>query len=444
MTSTTASTTSSTGSGDAASGTGDGHPDRCRRRPGRRGGIGGETRPAAQAAGRGGSGDRQEQAAGARLQLVQLCRHQPEGPRGRRPVDGRRGAGGHLADGAGPRADRRRRAADEEPASGRPRPSTRRWRASARSWRPAGRYSPSGHRPRDVRDRIVAQVLGVPAPGLASADASRPCWSPATWRRPTPRRSTSTTSSRSSPSWADRPATPRSSPPQLNLPCRGPGRRRDAARRTTDLAVDAAAGTVTVDPDHAMREAIIARAKARAALKTATGGPGKTQDGHHVELLANVGDPADAAPAAAAGARASGCSGPSSGSSTATRRRASTSRSPPTAACWPPSPVARWSSARSTRAPTSPCRSSPGDAEVNPALGVRGLRTATRAPGGARRPATAIARAAAAERRRLGDGADGLDGRRGPAVRRRVHRARAARRRRDDRGAQRGPARVRS
>ena len=47
-----------------------------------------------------------------------------------------------------------------------------------------------------------------------------------------------------------------------------------------------------------MREAIIARAKARAALKTATGGAGKTKDGHAVQLLANIGAVEDAERAA--------------------------------------------------------------------------------------------------------------------------------------------------
>jgi phosphotransferase system enzyme I (PtsI) len=59
---------------------------------------------------------------------------------------------------------------------------------------------------RDVRDRIVAKVLGVPEPGIP------PLSKPPTWHRPIPRPSTWTTSSVSSPNSVDRPAIRRSSP----------------------------------------------------------------------------------------------------------------------------------------------------------------------------------------------------------------------------------------
>ncbi|HSS85662.1 MAG TPA: putative PEP-binding protein, partial [Reyranella sp.] len=85
---------------------------------------------------------------------------------------------------------------------------------------------------------------------------------------------------------------------QLNLPClvRVSGSMQLADDAT--VAIDAASGVVTLDPDDEMREAIVARAKARAALKTATGGKGRTQDGHAVQLLANVGAVEDAERAA--------------------------------------------------------------------------------------------------------------------------------------------------
>ncbi len=63
-------------------------------------------------------------------------------------------------------------------------------------------------------------------------------------------------------------------------------------------AVDAAAGTVIVNPDGATRQEITSRAAARAALKTATGGAGATKDGVAVQLLANVGKVEDAERAA--------------------------------------------------------------------------------------------------------------------------------------------------
>jgi phosphotransferase system enzyme I (PtsI) len=85
---------------------------------------------------------------------------------------------------------------------------------------------------------------------------------------------------------------------QLNLPClvRVSGSMQLADDAT--IAIDAASGQVVLDPDDALREAIVARAKARAALKTATGGAGKTADGHAVQLLANIGAVEDAERAA--------------------------------------------------------------------------------------------------------------------------------------------------
>jgi len=70
---------------------------------------------------------------------------------------------------------------------------------------------------RDVRDRIVAHVLGVPEPGLP--ELTKPTIVVATIsHRPTPLPSISTTSSASSPNSAAPPATPRSSPPSSTCP----------------------------------------------------------------------------------------------------------------------------------------------------------------------------------------------------------------------------------
>jgi len=60
-----------------------------------------------------------------------------------------------------------------------------------------------------------------------------------------------------------------------------------------EVAVDAAAGTVIVDPDDATRAAVAARQAALAALSEHTG-PGATADGHAVALLANIGTAEDA------------------------------------------------------------------------------------------------------------------------------------------------------
>ncbi|MFF1528193.1 phosphoenolpyruvate--protein phosphotransferase [Cellulomonas sp. NPDC058312] len=60
-----------------------------------------------------------------------------------------------------------------------------------------------------------------------------------------------------------------------------------------EVAVDAAAGTVTVEPDEAVRSAMTARAAAERALESDTD-PGATADGHRVALLANIGTAEDA------------------------------------------------------------------------------------------------------------------------------------------------------
>lgn len=59
------------------------------------------------------------------------------------------------------------------------------------------------------------------------------------------------------------------------------------------VAVDAAHGTVTVEPDAALRTALDARAAAERALESDTD-PGGTADGHRVQLLANIGTAEDA------------------------------------------------------------------------------------------------------------------------------------------------------
>jgi phosphotransferase system enzyme I (PtsI) len=55
------------------------------------------------------------------------------------------------------------------------------------------------------------------------------------------------------------------------------------------VAVDGSAGTVTVDPDDAVVEQVRERAAARAARAARASGPGRTADGHVVPLLANAG-----------------------------------------------------------------------------------------------------------------------------------------------------------
>lgn len=82
----------------------------------------------------------------------------------------------------------------------------------------------------------------------------------------------------------------------------------DAASLENDqnVIVDAAAGTVTVDPSAELLERAAARAAERAAAIDAPPSPGALSDGTAVALLANLGKPADAADAVARGAEGVG------------------------------------------------------------------------------------------------------------------------------------------
>jgi phosphotransferase system enzyme I (PtsI) len=74
----------------------------------------------------------------------------------------------------------------------------------------------------------------------------------------------------------------------------------------TVLAVDGTAGTVLADPTPDQLEQAALRSAARAARLSAARGPGRTSDGHPVQLLANIGGPADVPAAVAAEAEGVG------------------------------------------------------------------------------------------------------------------------------------------
>ncbi|WP_432544928.1 phosphoenolpyruvate--protein phosphotransferase [Kineococcus sp. SYSU DK002] len=151
---------------------------------------------------------------------------------------------------------------------------------------------------RDVRDRVVARVLGLPEPGVPQLDGP----SVVVARDLAP---------------ADTAAldlslvvgivTELGGPTshtaiiaaQFGIPClvRVPG--ATGVATGTTVALDARAGTLVTDPPADLREAIAARRAAREALAASAGGPGRTADGTAVQLLANVGTLEDAERAAA-------------------------------------------------------------------------------------------------------------------------------------------------
>lgn len=151
---------------------------------------------------------------------------------------------------------------------------------------------------RDVRDRVVARVLGLPEPGVpelsgpsvviardlapadtAALDLSRVVGIVTELGGPTSHTAIVAA--------------------QFDIPCVV---RVEGALRIADgcaVAVDARSGSVTLDPGTGLRSAIETRRAVRAELAASAGGPGRTADGVGVQLLANVGTLADAERAAA-------------------------------------------------------------------------------------------------------------------------------------------------
>ncbi|NLE98729.1 MAG: phosphoenolpyruvate--protein phosphotransferase [Propionibacterium sp.] len=72
------------------------------------------------------------------------------------------------------------------------------------------------------------------------------------------------------------------------------------------LGVDGSTGEITLDPDEAQTRELIDRSRRRARLQEQSKGPGRTRDGRHVELLANIGTFADAITAGGADVEGSG------------------------------------------------------------------------------------------------------------------------------------------
>ncbi|WP_432562151.1 phosphoenolpyruvate--protein phosphotransferase [Kineococcus sp. SYSU DK003] len=248
---------------------------------------------------------------------------------------------------------------------------------------------------RDVRDRVVARVLGRPEPGvpellgpsvvvardLAPADTAALDLSHVAGIVTELGGPTSHTAIIAA---------------QFDIPCivRVAGA-LDVPAGTT-VAVDARTGTVTLDPPADLVEQIRTRRSVRAALAASAGGPGRTADGTAVQLLANVGTLEDAERAAAQDVEGVGlfrtevlfldrASAPTLQEQTETYARVLT-------AFGDRKVVVRTLDAGADK----PLTFVAVDAEENPALGVRGLRTSRRHPELLRTQLQALA--AAAER----------------------------------------------
>ncbi|SDF06039.1 MULTISPECIES: phosphoenolpyruvate--protein phosphotransferase [Streptomyces] len=157
----------------------------------------------------------------------------------------------------------------------------------------------------DVRNRIVARLLGVPMPGVPDSD--RPYvliardLAPADTALLDPSLVLGFVTEEGGPtSHSAILARALGVPAVVALPGAG-----EIAEGTV-IAVDGSTGEIFVEPDEEKRALLEAAAAERRAALAASTGPGATSDGHKVPLLANVGGPADVPAAVEAGAEGVG------------------------------------------------------------------------------------------------------------------------------------------
>ncbi|MFC8921392.1 phosphoenolpyruvate--protein phosphotransferase [Cellulosimicrobium sp. NPDC057127] len=245
----------------------------------------------------------------------------------------------------------------------------------------------------DVRDRLVAALTGRPAPGVPEHAEPfvlvAPDLAPSATAALDPTRVLAIVTDGAGPT--SHTAIVANA---MGIPAVVAAAGASAALAAEDLVlVDGSAGTVVVDPSP---EAV--RAARERALEVRTfDGTGRTRDGHRVQLLANVGDPAGAAPAAAAGAEGVGLfrsefcfldrQDPPSVEEQVSAYRTVLREFPGRKV------VVRTLDSGADK----PLHFLSAPEEENPALGVRGLRTAARWPGLLEDQLAAIAQAAAAE-----------------------------------------------
>lgn len=145
---------------------------------------------------------------------------------------------------------------------------------------------------RSVRDRLVARVLGLPAPGVPHL--TEPSVVMAEDLAPA---DTAMLDLGLTLALVTELGGPTSHTAiiagQLGIPCLVRVAGAASVPTGTTVAVDAASGTVVLDPDEATRTAVETRQAATAALAQDTS-RGATADGHPVALLANIGTAEDA------------------------------------------------------------------------------------------------------------------------------------------------------
>ncbi|MFD9427798.1 MULTISPECIES: phosphoenolpyruvate--protein phosphotransferase [unclassified Streptomyces] len=157
----------------------------------------------------------------------------------------------------------------------------------------------------DVRNRIVARLLGVPMPGVPDSDEPYVLiardLAPADTALLDPTLVLGFVTEEGGPtSHSAILARALGVPAVVALPGAG-----ELAEGTV-IAVDGSTGEIFVDPTDEKRAEMESAAAARKAALAASSGPGATSDGHKVPLLANIGGPADVPAALEAGAEGVG------------------------------------------------------------------------------------------------------------------------------------------
>jgi phosphotransferase system enzyme I (PtsI) len=157
----------------------------------------------------------------------------------------------------------------------------------------------------DVRNRIVARLLGVPMPGVPDSDEPYVLiardLAPADTALLDPTLVLGFVTEEGGPtSHSAILARALGVPAVVALPGAG-----ELAEGTV-IAVDGSTGEIFVEPSAEKRAQLEAAAAERKASLSASTGPGATSDGHKVPLLANVGGPADVPAAVEAGAEGVG------------------------------------------------------------------------------------------------------------------------------------------
>ncbi|GAA3210881.1 phosphoenolpyruvate--protein phosphotransferase [Oerskovia jenensis] len=256
-----------------------------------------------------------------------------------------------------------------------------------------GYFAERAHDIADVRDRIVAALSGRPAPGVP--DHSEPFvlvaldLAPSVTASLDPARVLAIVTDGAGPT--SHTAIVANA---MGIPAVVAAAGASAALSAGDtVLVDGSAGTVLVRPTDEQ----VAAARALAATVRTFSGEGRTADGHRVQLLANIGDPAGAAPAAAAGAEGVGLFR----SEFAFLDR----EEPPTIAeqvaayrtVFHAFPGRKVVIRTLDSGADKPLHFLSVDDEENPALGVRGLRTAEKWPDLLEQQLEAVSLAAAAE-----------------------------------------------